>query len=237
MKASINGIGWVTSAGYGQGRQIQSQPLLPGDLKIPTRKDVFAQINRRFGRLDDFSRVGLAAVTFCLRDGAAEEWQEKRPLGLVATSRYGCLQTDMNYLQTMIPQHGLLASPNLFAYTLPNCFLGEASLRFGLTGNSMILNRHDPGYLALLKSGLEELAWSEQSGVLVGIVDLNSPPELAADDDLPGSLFLLFERTPRAEVSSYGELERHGEELRFNGDVVDDLHELVAVCLAGQKPI
>ena len=141
MKAWINGIGWVTPAGYGQGRQVQSWPLVPGELKIPTRKDVFAQIDRRFGRLDDFSRIGLAAVTFCLRDGLAEEWQEKRPLGIVASSRYGCLQTDMDYLQTMIPQHGLLASPNLFAYTLPNCFLGEASLRFGLTGNSMIINR------------------------------------------------------------------------------------------------
>ena len=231
MKAWINGIGWVTPAGYGQGRQIQSQPLLPGDLKIPTRKDVFAQIDRRFGRLDDFSRIGLAAVTFCLRDGSAEGWQEKRPLGIVAASRYGCLQTDMDYLQTMIPQHGLLASPNLFAYTLPNCFLGEAALRFGFTGNSMIINRHESGYLASLKFGLEELAWSEQRGVLAGIVDLNPGPMLAASDDLPGSLFLLLERTPRGAVSSYGELELQGEELRFNGEVVGDLSKLVATCL------
>jgi 3-oxoacyl-[acyl-carrier-protein] synthase II len=231
MKAWINGIGWVTPAGYGQGRQVQSQPLVPGELKIPTRKDVFTKIDRRFGRLDDFSRIGLAAVTFCLRDGSAEEWQEKRPLGIVAASRYGCLQTDMDYLQTMIPQHGLLASPNLFAYTLPNCFLGEAALRFGLTGNSMIINRHEPGYLASLKFGLEELAWSEQRGVLAGIVDLSPAPTHAASDDLPGSLFLLLERTPRAEARSYGELELQGEELRFNGEVFGDLSKLVATCL------
>lgn len=234
MKAWINGIGWVTPAGCGQGRQFQSQPLQPGELQIPTRKDVFTQIDRRFGRLDDFSRVGLAATAFCLRDGKAEDWQEKRPLGIVAASRYGCLQTDLDYLQTMIPQQGKLASPNLFAYTLPNCFLGEAALRFGLTGSSMIINRRDPTYLAPLKYGLEELAWSEQCGVLAGIVDLTPPSELAASDDLTGSLFLLLERAPRTEIGCYGELALQGEELRFSGKPVGDLLQLVAACLETQ---
>ena len=236
MKGWINGIGWVTPVGFGQGRQFQSQPLQPGELPIPTRKDVFTQIDRRFGRLDDFSRIGLAAVTFCLRDAGAEEWQQKRPLGIVAASRYGCLQTDLDYLQTLIPQQGKLASPNLFAYTLPNCFLGEAALRFGLTGNSMIINRRDPSQLAALKSGLEELAWSEQCGMLVGIVDLAPPVELAASGDLPGSLFLLLERDPRPELGSYGELELQQEQLCFNGERVEDLPQLIAACLKLPAP-
>lgn len=234
MKAWINGIGWVTPAGFGQGRQSQSQalqPLQPGELPIPSRKDVFAQIDRRFGRLDDFSRIGLAAVTFCLRDAMVEEWQEKRPIGIIAASRYGCLRTDLDYLQTMLPEQGKLASPNLFAYTLPNCFLGEAALRFGLTGNSMVINRRDPTCLSSIKLGLEELAWSEQSGMLVGIADLSPPPELTGQDDRPGSLFLLLERDARADGSSYAELVLQGEELRCNTELVDDLTQLLDVCL------
>jgi 3-oxoacyl-[acyl-carrier-protein] synthase II len=231
MKAWIKGLGWATPAGFGQGRQFETQPLQPGELQIPTRKDLFARIDRRFGRLDDFSRIGLAAVTFCLRDAGAEAWQEKRPLGIIAASRYGCLQTDLDYLQTLIPQQGKLASPNLFAYTLPNCLLGEAALRFGLTGNSLIINRRDPARLAALQAGLEELSWSEQCGVLVGIVDLVAPPELAAADDLPGSLFLLLETDPRNEVSSYGELELQNEQLYFNGERLENLSQLVAACL------
>ncbi len=231
MKAWINGIGWVTPAGFGQGRQSQSPPLQAGELQIPTRKDLFARIDRRFGRLDDFSRIGLAAVTFCLRDAGAEAWQKKRPLGIIAASRYGCLQTDLDYLQTLIPQQGKLASPNLFAYTLPNCFLGEAALRFGLTGNSLIINRRDPSRLAALQTGMEELSWSEQCGILVGIVDLVAPPELAAEDDLPGSLFLLLETTPRSEISSYGELELQNEQLFFNSDRLENLSQLIAACL------
>jgi len=233
MKAWINGIGWITPAGCGQGRKFSQSselPLQPGELQIPTRKDVFAQVDRRFGRLDNFSRIGLAATAFCLRDGYAEAWHEKRPLGIIAASRYGCLQTDLDYLQTMIPQEGKLSSPNLFAYTLPNCFLGEAALRFGLTGNSMIINHHDPSYLAPIRLSLDELAWSEQSGILAGVVDLAPPQELARDD-LPGALFLLLEKVPRTEIGSYGELELNEYRLWFNGRVMDDLPQLLAACL------
>ncbi len=235
MKALITGIGWVTPAGCGQGRQTEEQPLQPGALQIPTRKQIFPKIDRRFGRLDDLSRIGLAAVTFCLRDAGIEDWQQKRPLGIVAASRYGCLQTDLEYLETLIPQQGKLASPNLFAYTLPNCFLGEAALRFGLTGNSMIINRQDSGYLTALKTGLEELTWSAQPGVLAGIVDLAPAAELARQDDLPGSLFLLLEKASRTERGSYGELELQADALFFNTDRVVNLSQLVANCLKGKK--
>jgi 3-oxoacyl-[acyl-carrier-protein] synthase II len=234
MNAWINGLGWVTPAGQGQGRQSQEMPLRQGDLEIPTRKQVFAQIDRRFGRLDDFSRIGLAALAFCLRDGNAEEWQDKRSLGVVAASRYGCLQTDLAYLETMLPEQGKLASPNLFAYTLPNCFLGESALRFGLTGNSMILNRRDPSRLESIKTGLTELAWSDQCGVLAGIVDLPAPSELQAVDDLPGSLFLLLEKEQRGDSGSYGQMELREGQLSFNGQVVNSLVELITVCLKTQ---
>ncbi len=231
MKAWIKGIGWITPAGCGQGQQTRVQPLQPGVLQIPTRKQIFSTIDRRFGRLDDLSRIGLAAVTFCLRDAGLEDWQQKRPWGIVAASRYGCLQTDLEDLETLIPQQGKLASPNLFAYTLPNCFLGEAALRFGLSGNSMIINRQDPDYLTALKTGLEELAWSAQTAVLAGIVDLAPAAELARPDDLPGSLFLLLEKGSRPESGGYGELELRGEDLFFNTERVVNLSQLVANCL------
>lgn len=234
MRAWINGLGWVTPAGQGQGRQNQEMPLRRGTLEIPTRKQVFAQIDRRFGRLDDFSRIGLAALTFCLRDGNAEEWREKRSLGIVASSRYGCLQTDLAYLETMLPAQGKLASPNLFAYTLPNCFLGEAALRFGLTGNSMILNRRDPSRLESIETGLTELAWSDQCGVLTGNVDLTAPAEFRVADDFPGSLFLLLEKEQRRDSESYGYLELREGLLYFNGQVVDSLVGLITACLKVQ---
>ena len=232
MKGWINGIGWVTAAGCNNGRNTDQQPLCPGQLEIPKRKQVFEKPDMRFGRLDEFSRIGLAALAFCLRDAGEEEWSEKRPIGIIAASRYGCLQTDIAYLQTMLPDHGKLASPNLFAYTLSNSFLGEAALRFGLTGQTLVFNQKDESALSPVRYALEELLWSEQQAVLTGICDLAPPQELATGDDCPGSLFLLLEREPSACLPSYGELELHKGELFLSGTKIVDFPSLVAACLA-----
>jgi 3-oxoacyl-[acyl-carrier-protein] synthase II len=233
MKTWINGIGWVTPAGFGQGRQAAEQPFCPGELEIPRRKQVFEKPDMRFGRLDEFSRIGLAALAFCLRDAGREEWQQKRPIGTIAASRYGCLQTDLAFLETMLPEQGKLASPNLFAYTLPNCFLGEAALRFGLTGNSLVLSQADKTGLAGLKYALEDLCWSEQQGMLSGVCDLQ-PLAGVGSEAMPGSLFLLLENEP-AESGSYGQLKLAGEQLEFNGAGVASLQELVSASLAARR--
>jgi len=233
MKVCISGIGWVTAAGFGQGKGATEQPLIPGELEIPKRKQVFAKPDIRFGRLDEFSRLGLAALAFCLRDAGREEWNEKRSIGIVAGSRYGCLQTDRAYLQTMLPDQGKLASPNLFAYTLPNCFLGEAALRFGLTGNSLVLNQSDRSGLAALRFGLEDLLWSEQAGVLAGVNDLLPPAEFAAGKQCFGSLFFLLEKDLNG--ASYGELKLLDRRLLFNETEVSSLAALLSACLTANR--
>ena len=232
MKAWINGIGWVTAAGFGRGRESSEQPFCDGLLDIPKRRQVFEQPDMRFGRLDEFSRIGLAALAFCLRDAGEEAWHKKRPIGIVAASRYGCLLTDLAYLQTMLPDQGKLASPNLFAYTLPNCFLGEAALRFGLTGNTLVLNQEDRSGLAPLRFALEELNWSGQQGILTGTCDLTPPAAFAVGNECPGSLFLLLEKTPATAFPSYGELVLSDNEIYFAGTRAVDLPSLVTACLA-----
>ena len=234
MKVWINSIGWVTASGCGVGRSTKEQPLCPGPLDIPTRKQIYAEPDKRFGRLDAFSRVGLGAITFCLRDAGEEQWAEKRPIGIVAASRYGCLTTDIAYLETMLPDGGKLASPNLFAYTLPNCFLGEAALRFGLTGNTLILNQSDDSKLCAVRFALEELAWSDQQGVLAGICDLEYPEEMSGNES-SGGLFMLLSREPGRKLEPYGALELDGEQLLFNGNRMADLPALISACLTTNK--
>lgn len=233
MKSWITGIGWVTAAGFGQGRTARQQPFCPGELEIPKRKQVFEKADMRFGRLDEFSRIGLAAIAFCLRDAGREAWEQKRPIGIVAASRYGCLQTDLAYLQTMLPEQGKLSSPNLFAYTLPNCFLGEAALRFGLTGSSLVLNQNDRSGLASVRFALEELEWSDQDGTLAGVCDLNPPADLNAGDIRPGSLFLLLEKVE--QDVSYGSLELTEGRVLFDDIEVTGLETLITACLAAKN--
>ncbi len=232
MKGWINGIGWVTAAGYSGGRSTDQQPLCSGSVVAPKRKQIFDKPDLRFGRLDEFSRIGLGAIALCLRDGGAEEWSDKRQIGIVAASRYGCLATDIGYLETMIPNSGALASPKLFVYTLPNSFLGEAALRFGLTGNTLVLNQEDEtAGLAAVRFALEDLSWSEQPAVLAGICDLAPPVEFARADEYPGGLFMLIEKEPASAVASYGEVELRGDDIFFAGHQVADFRSLVGECL------
>jgi 3-oxoacyl-[acyl-carrier-protein] synthase II len=235
MKGWINGIGWVTPAGFGCGRDSSQQPLYPGSLEIPKRKQIFAKADMRFGRLDEFSRIGLAAIAFCLRDAGAEGWDEKRSIGIVAASRYGCLQTDLAYLDTLLPEGGKLASPNLFTYTLANSFLGEAALRFGLIGNTLVFNHADATALSPLCYALEELTWSDQQAVVVGICDLPAVEEFSKQDETPGSLFILLGKEPPTDRSAYGTLELRGGQLLFSDELTSDLPTLIAACLAAEK--
>jgi len=228
MKGWISGIGWHTASGCGAGRSNRELPLLQGEVTIPKGKDIFSEPDKRFGRLDPFSKIGLAAAAACLRDGGREQWSEARPMGIVAASVYGCLATDMAYLESMLPDGGKFASPNLFAYTLANSFLGEIALRFGMGGNTLVINRHDDEHLAALHFGLEELALSEQSAVMAGVCDL-PVPGFGRCGDISGAVFLLLEREEQEQ--SYGCLELVDGVLFFAQQQVTDLQQLLRLCL------
>jgi len=143
--ARITGIGWVFPGGMDSGKsgfekmgRKFSEKI--GQLPLIKRKEVFTKPYKHFGRMDSFSRLGLAAIAFALKDAGLEEWTEKRNIGVIVSSVYGCLNTDIDYFRTVIPEKGALASPNLFAYTLPNSFLGEAAILFGMTGETFVVS-------------------------------------------------------------------------------------------------
>lgn len=230
MKAALLGLGWVTPGGMGPARSAGGFALDGGELPELERRDVFGEPYQRFGRLDRFSRLGLAAIAFALRDAHLEEWQEKRPVGIIASTRLGCLATDNDYYDTVIPDQGRLASPNLFAYTLPNCFLGEAALRFGLTGSSFIVSAAPDRPFLSLRLALESLERGEEELVVAGFCDLPSPPgaEGAEGEDY-GAVFVVL---AQQGAEGYGSLSRQGEALSLNGIPVAGWKELVSLALS-----
>jgi 3-oxoacyl-[acyl-carrier-protein] synthase II len=204
MEAFLCGIGWVTGAGLGWGRQGDEFRLC--DLPLPTleRKDVFPKPNQRFGRMSDYAKTGVAAVAFALRDAGLEEWEAKRAVGVVASTRLGCLATDVDYHRTVLLEGGGLASPNLFAYTLANCFLGDAAIQFGLTGSSVAINESCDG-LGAVRMAMEDIAMGEAETMLAGICDL--PGQEPYDRDLvtqTGAVFLVLSSAPGVAWNSYG---------------------------------
>jgi 3-oxoacyl-[acyl-carrier-protein] synthase II len=198
VKVFVTGIGWAGAGGMGTGRGPTPFSLPPGDLPPITRQEVFPEPDSRFGRLDAFSRLALAGVALALRDAGIERWTEPRAAAVAASTTYGCTETDLDYLATLAEAPGL-ASPQLFAYTLPNVFLGEAAIRFGLTGPTVIVSDEAGTGAAALETALDYLADGGDTA-LAGICDLARPARLPHRPEPPrGALFVVLERRPTLE--------------------------------------
>ena len=236
MEAYLTGIGWVTGSGFGWGGA--GGDCAFSDLPLPslTRKDVFPEPNQRFGRMSEYAKLGLAAVAFALRDAGLEAWSEKRPIGVVAASRLGCLATDLDYHSTVQLEGGGLASPNLFAYTLANCFLGDAAIQFGLTGSSVAINETRQG-LDAVRIALEDLAMGDADTMLAGICDLRAPEPFAGEATLqPGALFLVLSTRQPAAPKGYGSVTLSDDgALLYQGLAAASLIELAQTALAGRR--
>ena len=235
----INGIGWVTAAGLGQGRLNPAVTRPAGPWPKLKRRLLFADPDPRFGRLDVYSKLGLAAITMAVRDAGLAEDGPRRPVSIMVGTTHGCLGTDLAYLDTMIPHNGRLASPNLFAYTLPNCFLGEAAIRFGFTGACFTVQEQTPSRCTVLQLAMETLAAGDTTIVLAGVCDLSPSMPGATEPPLPGgALFLVLGEPPVAGAPPYGELslDRHGT-VRLAAHAVTDLFNLAHACLPGKPMI
>jgi len=232
MKAMITGIGWVNSTGVGQGRQAFFRPGSgEGRMKF-SPKDIFLKPVPRYGRMDEYSRLGLAAIALALKDADLDQWTEMRNIAVIASTLYGCLQTDVEYYDTVRPEGGRLASPNLFAYTLPNTFLGEAAIHFGLTGADFIIHESFLSGLSGLWLAMNTMAGEECEAVITGICDAGPPPGLGLTGRaVPGSLFFVLQGESKVKDLPYGQLTQNKKgAIFFNGKKIEDLHDLAERC-------
>lgn len=236
MDTQLCGLGWVTGAGFGwgSGGGDCSFPDLP--LPALTRRDVFPEPNQRFGRMSDYAKLGLTGIAFALRDAGLDAWEVKRAVGVIASTRLGCLATDLEYHQTVQLQGGGLASPNLFAYTLANCFLGDAAIQFGLTGSSVAINETGEDRFGALRMALEEIDLGEADTMLAGICDLPVPAPFSDTMTLaPGALFLVLSARQPAGPGGYGTVTLTDDgSILHNGSPQGSLIELVRTALAGR---
>lgn len=233
MTAVITGTGWVTPANMGPGRNNDRFEWGGGALPEITREVVFEKPYPHFGRLDGYSRLGLSAIAFALKDAELSRWTRKRDIGIIASTLNGCLDTDIDYFDTVMMEGGRVASPNLFAYTLPNSYLGEASIRFGLTGASFIVNEPSASGLWCLRMSLIGIAAGQFEKVVCGMCDQGHLPLFAESGKTAcGALFFVIEKTPRHAHLVYGDLcFGKNRALIFNNKAVKSLPMLAQSCL------
>jgi len=89
-------MGWVTATNLGCGRDHKWFEMKPGNLPEIKRKVVFSEPYPHFGRLDRYSRLGLSAIAFALKDAGLSRWTHPRPISIIASTVHGCLDTDLN---------------------------------------------------------------------------------------------------------------------------------------------
>ncbi|MCJ7593818.1 MAG: hypothetical protein MUO52_03470, partial [Desulfobacterales bacterium] len=203
MIAEITGIGWITAKSAGCARDHEFFSMTDGDLPPITSQSLFNEFYSPFRRMDEYSKLGLGAIAFALKDAGLDEWTEKRNVGIIASTIYGCLSTDIDYFDTVMTDHGAGASPAIFSYTLSNIFLGEAAIRFGLTGTTFIINEERPLGLRCLELALASITRGEADKMLCGVCNHHCPKGFEKICKVPaGALFFVLEATP-AKGRSY----------------------------------
>ncbi len=233
MTAYITGIGWVFPESYGNRKSNHKKNLIKNKLPDLPRNKVLKEPYKPYGRMDFFSKLGFAAISYALEDADLEDEKEKNNTGIIASTVMGCLDTDVRYYDTVRKENGSCASPALFAYTLPNCFLGEASIYYGMTGENFILSEKRTNGTKGMLMALSLLDSGISNRVLCGICDA----ELRANTELtgqvtPGSLFFVLEKKLRKNVFCYGQIDcnRYKNTLLFNKEDTRDLLDLVGMC-------
>lgn len=235
MSAFITGAGWVTAGGKGMAGNHDpfdpaegSLPVL--DLRAPFANHAF----KRYGRLDRFSRLGIMGAAYALRDAGLDAWEEKRDIGIIISTVLGCLATDIDYYRTVMMKNGILADPNLFTYTLPNSFLGHASMIFGLTGTNFVINDRSGSGISALVSAMDCILLGECDAALAGICDVEPPRDFPVSlRPVPGAIFVVIEKTSgNRDRKPYGELaiDKTGS-LFFNQREIKDIAICVKKCL------
>jgi 3-oxoacyl-[acyl-carrier-protein] synthase II len=233
MTLGITGIGWVTAKSKGHGKDLNRFSIIDGPLPVLTAGDLHPASYQRFGRLDAFSKLGLVALSLALSDAGIDSFETNRKFGMIATTQYGCLDTDVAYYQSALSTEIPAGSPHLFVYTLPSAFLGDAAICFGLTGPCFTLNESRVAGLTGLVLAQDMLSFDRAEKMLVGACDLGSPSILKPQKDRrPYALFFLIERADEKKTS-YGNLETIGSHTcQLNGQKVSDLFDLVRACHA-----
>jgi 3-oxoacyl-[acyl-carrier-protein] synthase II len=220
---AIEGAAWITVSGIGSLNSDKDFLMPSGNLPELRKEMLTTSPEQRWGRLDDYSKAGLIAASMAVEDSNIETTDSDLTTGIVVSTVTGCVDVDHKYYQTVLPEQGLLASPNLFAYTLPNCMLGEVSIKYGFTGPAMVVSQITPNMLNGITTGAELLNYGLCDRVIAGYCNLDFNTDFVDSKCKPGAVFLVMKKTEKKIVT----LAYNGVKLLYNGNEMSDLVDLI----------
>ena len=196
LNVAVVGGAWITASGIGciNGGDEFSMP--EGVLPKLRRELLSSKPEERWGRLDYFSKAGLVAASLALKDAGLDS-RISASTAVIASTVSGSVDVDHAYFRSVVPQGGLLASPNLFAYTLPNCMLGEISIRYGLIGPTMVVSQTTPDMMSGILAGAKLISYGLCEGVIAGYCNTEACINFIDTSCKPGAVFWYYRRPSR----------------------------------------
>jgi 3-oxoacyl-(acyl-carrier-protein) synthase len=224
MKIYINGAAIIQKDLYGTLR-LGIQKIDMKDLfQIESLRALFSQKPTRFGRFDQYTRLGCAAVGLALSDAGFDPNNKESKTGLILAGQYGSFVTDLDYQKTVYGG-GQFASPNLFSYTLPNIVIGECANQFGFMGPTYCIDSDNGRASQALHQASVYLETKTAEAMLVGWLEV-LPDQAPRQKE--GAAVLCFGKK-RSEDARHLELEADPfRGMRFlDGQTVRSIDELL----------
>ncbi|MBN2809430.1 MAG: beta-ketoacyl synthase chain length factor [Deltaproteobacteria bacterium] len=183
--------------------------------------------NRNRRRLDHFSQLALLGACLACEDSGSP--LNGARTGLIIASAYGATATTFSFLDSLIDDGDLLASPTLFANSVHNAAAAHIAAHLQITGPSLSLTQGQLSLPMALLTAAQWLADGRADTILCGVVEEycdvlgycwqnyleqketttaeNSDPAPAFYGPGEGSLFLRLSR-PAGTAPLYGYLEK-----------------------------
>lgn len=150
-------------------------PSAHGPLHLPAfradteRLDDFVP-KRNLRRIDHYSKMGLLGAYMALADGGMLGTDLSR-LGVVVASGYGATATTFAFLDSIISDGDICASPTHFANSVHNAAAANISIMLGAKGPSLTVSQFDMSVPSALVSARQWLAEGRVDAVLFGAID------------------------------------------------------------------
>ena len=187
MRMAIKGIGVV--GGFGTGvasleAALREGAVTVGELEVPTSQgavrvpayradtselDRFVP-KRALRRVDRYSKLGLLGAHLALEDAGLLGSDLSR-LGVVVASGYGATATTFAFLDSLIDDGDICASPTHFANSVHNSAAANISITLGIKGPSLTVSQFDMSVASALVSARQWLAEGRVDAVLFGAID------------------------------------------------------------------
>ena len=101
------------------------------------KRKIFPRNSKHTGRLDTRGWAVCAAISATLEAaGLLDRGEDKLPVAIYYSDDLGSQAADVAYFKDYLDYGETGGRANLFVHTLPSSPLGEASVRFGLTGET-----------------------------------------------------------------------------------------------------